>query len=705
MNAARLRSKLCMISPDLQNLTVKEVEDCSWSFRLRTMSTLLREAGAGLAEEAQSLEALAEARQATHSSWRQSSTSLSVSKEVRQEYERDYRLRCHTLFLQSLEKMRWPPALEAFSNPLRDLQDETRVFLEATAFLVEILFAHRLPARRPSTTTTSSSSSTTPATPAASHPPSDPGLSPSSTTAAPALLSKSSMLQVNQSPRAMEMSCGGGDVKSLREEEENEERRAEMTSFLSAAPSSSSSQRSQGLDSQVQSQLQQVLTQQNGALSRRLAVLENSLQRRVETEHHIEALMRSSKMALADLTNLRSESGQTNKTSPARDVTSTDSGLLGPGRVLSRTLSAVHDSLGSLERQWTEASQAGRRAMRETSKAAGQGGSRAAFLHALLQLYHSCLAFLEPRELEGYGPGSVGDNNERLARVCDRMEEVEALSRACEQVGDYLLDNRLSLPLDSDELGHQDADTFSLSLLESRILEVSGSAREGLLIALEAHRNEVIHREKVLQATRYRLHTLLSLLRRLAGSSVGMASMTTRGLRGCLSPLDEVLKDLHPLLTSARTSAASSTISSSSSFRRKTTDVRPPEEMLTYQPAFLRLQEEVEALPRAFDDIIRRVMSGHVEVAQEVLSSCEVIASQEQRSVLSRRSSDSASSRGSGRVSTNSGRNRVNSSAPRGLSKPPPRARRPVLSAGESLVQKEERERRTPPRPPFDLSF
>eukprot|EP00981_Chlorochromonas_danica_P005801 scaffold1190_cov187-Ochromonas_danica.AAC.33 len=24
-----------------------------------------------------------------------------------------YRLRCHTLFLQSLEKIRWPPALEA----------------------------------------------------------------------------------------------------------------------------------------------------------------------------------------------------------------------------------------------------------------------------------------------------------------------------------------------------------------------------------------------------------------------------------------------------------------------------------------------------------------------------------------------------------------------------------------------------------------
>lgn len=695
MNAARLRSKLCIISPDLQNVTVKEVEDCSWNFRQRTMSTLLREAGAGLMEEAQSLEALAEARQATLSSWRQSSIPLSVSKEVRQEYERDYRLRCHTIFLQALEKIRWPPALEAFSNPLRDLQEEPRVFLEATAFLIEILFAHRLPVRRPS----AGPASTSP-------PPSDPT---GSTASAPStLLSKVSKLKVSLSPRALEMSCdrdaAASPVKTLREEEE-QEGRADVTAFASA-PSSSSSYRNQGLDSQVQSQLLQVLTQQNGALSRRLAALESSLQRRLETEHHVEALLRSSKMALADLTDLRSQTGLTNKSLPAREErqqsTGADSGLLGPGRVLSHTLNAIHDSLGSLERQWIEASQAGRRTMRETSKTVGQGGRRTIFLHALLQLYHSCVAFLEPCELEGYARGGAGDNNERLAKMCDRIEEVEALSRACERVGDFLLDSHLSLPIDPDELGCQDADAFSLSLLESRILEVTGSAREGLLIALEAHRNEVLHREKVLQATRYRLHTLLSLLRRLAGSSVGMVSMAARGLRGCLNPLDEVLKDLHPLLTSARSSASSS-ISSSSSFRRKATDIHPPEEIKTYWPAFLRLQDEVEALPRAFDDVMRRVLSCHVEVAQEVLSSCEVIASQEQRSVLSRRSSDSATSRGGGRGSISNGGNRVNSSSSRGQTKPP-RVRRPVAS-GEGLVQKEERERRTPPRPPFDSSF
>lgn len=136
MDASRLRSRLCFASPELQSLTAKDVEDLAWSTKQRIVMALFQESPL-LQDEYNSLLDLIDQRSKDLAQRRQLGP---LKKDERIAFEETFRVKFLEILIQGLEKIKWPPAIEAFSNPLPGLQGEKWVFIDAINFMLKILY-------------------------------------------------------------------------------------------------------------------------------------------------------------------------------------------------------------------------------------------------------------------------------------------------------------------------------------------------------------------------------------------------------------------------------------------------------------------------------------------------------------------------------------------------------------------------------------
>lgn len=132
-----LRSKLLFHCPSLQgSLVVKDLEQLQWSTKQKILSTIFQNLIL-LSEQLSEMNTLIDERNSKLSLMK---TNL-VDKEKRIELEREFRTNFLRVALSGLERLRWPQATEAFSDPLKDLINDQTVFLQAVDFLITAGFS------------------------------------------------------------------------------------------------------------------------------------------------------------------------------------------------------------------------------------------------------------------------------------------------------------------------------------------------------------------------------------------------------------------------------------------------------------------------------------------------------------------------------------------------------------------------------------
>lgn len=132
-----LRSKLLFHCPSLQgSLVVKDLEQLQWSTKQKVLSVIFQNV-ALLSEQLTEMNVLIDERNSKLSFMK---TNL-VDKEKRIELEREFRTNFLRVALSGLERLRWPQATEAFSDPLKDLMNDNSVFLQAVEFLITVGFS------------------------------------------------------------------------------------------------------------------------------------------------------------------------------------------------------------------------------------------------------------------------------------------------------------------------------------------------------------------------------------------------------------------------------------------------------------------------------------------------------------------------------------------------------------------------------------
>lgn len=343
MNIAKLRSRLVLASPDLQTLTSTDLENCLWSTKQRLVLALFQETSL-LEEESNKLSELLEEKSASLANWRRTNTA----KEVKLRYEHQFRNDFLRVMLTGLEKMRWPPTLEAFTNPLPGLQDDKSFFLEAIDYVVSIVHPHM-------------------ATPRVDRPPSASGRS------APPSSSKQRPLETHfgsfetsrtppqhlSSPQAQELPQPPAESASAASAEANDSLLSPPRRPISERDNRLG-RREQGPDACILSLLQM----QNDQLRTRLARAEDAILRRDQAEQTVGLLLRDFLSAASELASAgeegNEEAGRGAAVAPAA------------GRTLRMTMRKLHTSLTQLDRQWREAR---KDASRSATEARSTGGT------------------------------------------------------------------------------------------------------------------------------------------------------------------------------------------------------------------------------------------------------------------------------------------------------------------------------------------
>jgi hypothetical protein len=136
-----LRSQLQFVCNDnLKSLTIVDLEECKWPTKMKIFTSII-EICPSLAEEYSSLLDLAEKHRLFSNEIvalvKQQPMNASI-RENRKEAESTFRTDYMRIVLNCLVKLRWPPGLEAFSDPLQDLFDNTAICHEAMAYILEV---------------------------------------------------------------------------------------------------------------------------------------------------------------------------------------------------------------------------------------------------------------------------------------------------------------------------------------------------------------------------------------------------------------------------------------------------------------------------------------------------------------------------------------------------------------------------------------
>ena len=134
-----LRRMLRQLSPDLQQLTVKEVVEMKWVLKRRVILSLFGNAST-LTEPLDELHYLCEERQKEMGIEKRLANGA-MTVDERKEAEMLHRTRFLRIVITGLQRVRWPPALEAFSDPLEDLMNDREVFVDAVQYLHRLAVA------------------------------------------------------------------------------------------------------------------------------------------------------------------------------------------------------------------------------------------------------------------------------------------------------------------------------------------------------------------------------------------------------------------------------------------------------------------------------------------------------------------------------------------------------------------------------------
>lgn len=132
-------------SDEFSSLTSKDLKELKWATVSRVFATLFRNCPS-LKEDNDALCELMECRNKEMNERRRLITTCraenNYDRDVRLEEERVYRTGFMRIILSGLTKLRWPPALEAFSDPLDSLLHDHSVILTAFSFIVNFGMPH-----------------------------------------------------------------------------------------------------------------------------------------------------------------------------------------------------------------------------------------------------------------------------------------------------------------------------------------------------------------------------------------------------------------------------------------------------------------------------------------------------------------------------------------------------------------------------------
>ena len=127
-----LRSQLSFYC-DLPNITVSELTECKWSTKRNIILAVMGASPGHLCEQHQRLLGLVEARAL------ELRKNGDLKRTLRHESEQNFRMEFMKLFLETLEYLRWPPAREAFSNPLPNLLGDNEFFISAVSYVINTI--------------------------------------------------------------------------------------------------------------------------------------------------------------------------------------------------------------------------------------------------------------------------------------------------------------------------------------------------------------------------------------------------------------------------------------------------------------------------------------------------------------------------------------------------------------------------------------
>lgn len=129
----RLRSELQHISNELQSLTDTDLTECKWPIRKRIIEELFRLCPR-LAENVVEMDAMIEKREEEIFRLRK----VNAEREKKLEYERAFRTDFMRFALRGLEDLKWPPTMEAFSDPFDSFFNDQAFFIDAVSHIVDV---------------------------------------------------------------------------------------------------------------------------------------------------------------------------------------------------------------------------------------------------------------------------------------------------------------------------------------------------------------------------------------------------------------------------------------------------------------------------------------------------------------------------------------------------------------------------------------
>lgn len=154
-----LRLRLKTAFNALHSVTIADLQDLKWSLRQQIFLNIFANATL-LADPYETMLTLQEKRDAQFARWK--SSGATITKETKMEYEMEFRTGFMSAVLKGLERIRWPPSMEAFSDPMNDLLHAKDVIYDAIDFLLNVLYPMNLPSTPGNRTTPTKSNLETP---------------------------------------------------------------------------------------------------------------------------------------------------------------------------------------------------------------------------------------------------------------------------------------------------------------------------------------------------------------------------------------------------------------------------------------------------------------------------------------------------------------------------------------------------------------
>lgn len=131
----RLKLILNQHCTELQNLTISDLQDLKWLTKQKLILSLVSKSPL-FTDQCEEIERILEQRNKDVLLLK----SKNVSREQKMENDTVYRTCILRVLLNCAEILKWPKALEAFSNPLQDIMTDNSLFLDCIQYCIQILF-------------------------------------------------------------------------------------------------------------------------------------------------------------------------------------------------------------------------------------------------------------------------------------------------------------------------------------------------------------------------------------------------------------------------------------------------------------------------------------------------------------------------------------------------------------------------------------